>query len=257
MARDQAHTLLDPIRRLIGAEGGSALTDAELLERFVATADATSFEVLVWRHGAMVLGLCRRVLRDLHEAEDAFQATFLVFARKAGSIGQREVVGCWLPGWRHRYAFASPSTATRPHRRTRNRAACPEPTEDADWRDVRPVLDEEIARLPEVPCAWCRHISKTARARKKRPFNSVVPRGPFFHGWLAGGNGSERGSPVGEWHNRSEPDPDFVPERGIGSGSDRADPFDHQYVVRIPPGGSSERFIPPQLPRSPMECCEP
>src|SRR5580698_4156087 len=96
MAREQAPTLLDPIRRLIGGEGGCALTDVELLEKFVATADATSFEVLVWRHGAMVLGLCKRVLRDSHEAEDAFQATFLVFARKAASIGRSEAIGCWL-----------------------------------------------------------------------------------------------------------------------------------------------------------------
>ena len=72
MARDQAPTLLDPIRRLIGGEGGCALSNAALLEKFVSSADATSFEVLVWRHGAMVLGVCRRILRDRHEAEDAF-----------------------------------------------------------------------------------------------------------------------------------------------------------------------------------------
>jgi RNA polymerase sigma factor (sigma-70 family) len=151
MAREQAPSLLDPIRRLIGGEGGCALTDAELLEKFVSSADATSFEVLVWRHGPMVLGLCRRILRDQHEAEDAFQATFLVFARKAGSIGQREAVGCWLYKVAYRIALRLRASATK--RLTTGEPAeelpAPEPIDDADWRDLRPVLDEEIARLPE------------------------------------------------------------------------------------------------------------
>ena len=63
-------------------------TDAELLELFLAHNDQTAFEVLVWRHGSMVSGVCRRVLGDRHEAEDAFQAAFLVFVKKAGSIGR-------------------------------------------------------------------------------------------------------------------------------------------------------------------------
>jgi RNA polymerase sigma factor (sigma-70 family) len=151
MDRDQVPTLLDPIRRLIGGEGGCALTDAELLERFVASADASSFEVLIWRHGAMVLGLCRRILRDRHEAEDAFQATFLVFARKAGSIGQRRAVGCWLYKVAYRIALRLRASAAK--RPTTAEAADDLPglesADDGDWRDLRPVLDEEIARLPE------------------------------------------------------------------------------------------------------------
>jgi DNA-directed RNA polymerase specialized sigma24 family protein len=73
-----------------------ALTDARLLERFLDDRDQAAFELLVWRHGPMVLRVCRRVIRDLHGAEDAFQATFLTFACKAGDIGKRESVGSWL-----------------------------------------------------------------------------------------------------------------------------------------------------------------
>lgn len=151
MARGQTTTILDPIRRLIGGEGGCVLTDAELLEKFVATADAAAFEVLVWRHGPMVLGLCRRILRDQHEAEDAFQATFLVFARKARSIGRHEAIGCWLYKVAFRIALRlRASAAKRPATgEPTDNLPAPEPADDADWRDLRPVLDEEIARLPE------------------------------------------------------------------------------------------------------------
>src|SRR5947209_8698089 len=79
-------------------------SDAQLLDLYLADHDQTAFEVLVWRHGSMVLGVCRRTLDNSHDAEDAFQATFLVFARKAGSIGRRASVGGWLSRVAYRIA---------------------------------------------------------------------------------------------------------------------------------------------------------
>src|SRR5262249_27443432 len=87
--------LLHRFRQVTGPQAGD-LTDAELLERFVRQRDAAAFELLLWRHGAMVLGVCRRVLRHEQDAEDAFQATFLALARMGGSIGRREACAAWL-----------------------------------------------------------------------------------------------------------------------------------------------------------------
>src|SRR2546423_2967317 len=90
-----------PLRRLLGLARRAAVDptdDAHLLARFAAGGDADAFELLVWRHGALVLGVCPRVLGDDHAAEDAFQATFLALARQAGSVRGG------VPGWLHRVA---------------------------------------------------------------------------------------------------------------------------------------------------------
>src|SRR4051794_10590625 len=97
-----AATLQDMVRQLqrVAARHDAGLTDAELLRRFARGRDQAAFELLLWRHGGMVLACCRRVLGDAHAAEDAFQATFLALARQAGSIAQGEA----LAGWLHRVA---------------------------------------------------------------------------------------------------------------------------------------------------------
>src|ERR1700759_2078004 len=86
-------------------QAGAGLTDGQLRARFVAAGDEASFAALVRRHGPMVLGVCRRVLRNSHDAEDAFQAVFLVLARKAASIRPRTMVGNWLYGVAFRTAL--------------------------------------------------------------------------------------------------------------------------------------------------------
>src|SRR6516162_9945807 len=85
------------LRHLLGlAAPPAAGSDAQLLERFVAAGEEGAFAQIVRRHGPMVLGVCRRVLRAEQDAEDAFQATFLVLARQAGTVGRRAALGTWL-----------------------------------------------------------------------------------------------------------------------------------------------------------------
>jgi RNA polymerase sigma factor (sigma-70 family) len=130
-------------------DGGES--DADLLTRFTTAGDEAAFEVLVRRHGAMVLGVCRRVLgRHVHDAEDAFQAAFLILARKADSVVRRESLGCWLYRVAHRVALEARAAAARRSAREKPLAAAPDPVVDppepGDWR---PILDEELARLPD------------------------------------------------------------------------------------------------------------
>src|SRR5437660_12250034 len=86
------------LRKVTLREGGDHSTDGELLEAFLTTREEAAFEALLRRHGPMVLGVCRRTLHNSHDAEDAFQATFLVLVRKASTIRPRELVGNWLYG---------------------------------------------------------------------------------------------------------------------------------------------------------------
>src|SRR5262249_21717870 len=113
MARAQFGALLQQLHKLMAAPLGGELTDGQLLERFVVRHEEAAFECLVRRHGALVLRVCRRVLNDSHEADDAFQATFLVLVRKAGSIMKRESVGSWLHGVAYRISRKARATAAR------------------------------------------------------------------------------------------------------------------------------------------------
>jgi RNA polymerase sigma factor (sigma-70 family) len=154
MARGSTKSALRQIRTLfeLGTLGG--LTDAQLLELFLTRSgdDAEdAFAALVHRHGPMVLAVCRRMLPNSHDAEDAFQATFLILARRAGAIGQRERLANWLYGVAVRTAKEARRRAAR--REARERRAMErtkvesEPAGDGD--DLIPILDEELSRLPD------------------------------------------------------------------------------------------------------------
>src|SRR5438067_3227787 len=99
--------VLDHLYQTLPAPYGNAWTDGQLLTRFVTSRDEVAFSTLVRRHGPMVLNVCHRVLRDSHDVEDAFQATFLVLTRKAGAVVKREAVGSWLYGVACRIAHRS------------------------------------------------------------------------------------------------------------------------------------------------------
>jgi RNA polymerase sigma-70 factor (ECF subfamily) len=160
MATSPLEGILGYLRALGGPTSGEGPSDAELLERFVARRDEAAFAALLTRHGPLVLGVCRQVLRDSHDAEDAFQATFLVLARRAASIRKTEALAAWL----HRVAFNLAQTARtsaavrRGHERQAgamsrvNDSAGPGPT---DWQ---PLLHDEVNRLPEkyrAPVVLC------------------------------------------------------------------------------------------------------
>src|SRR3954454_16074714 len=143
---------------VVGSLGG--LSDGQLLDRFVARREEAVFEALVQRHGPMVWGVCRRVLRNHHDAEDAFQATFLVLARKAASVLPREKLGNWLYGVA--YQTARKARAMRDKRRGREGQipGMPEPMAVPDGlRDgLTEVLDRELTHLPEkyrIPIILC------------------------------------------------------------------------------------------------------
>jgi RNA polymerase sigma factor (sigma-70 family) len=140
------------LRRLAGTSQAGDLDDRRLVERFAATQDQAAFAALVERHGPMVLGVCRRVLRDDHTAEDAFQATFLVLVHKARSLGRPELLANWLYGVAYRTAVRARDAAAR--RRARQREMTDMPGDDSTvevvWRDLRGVLDEELGRLAQV-----------------------------------------------------------------------------------------------------------
>src|SRR5829696_9717431 len=125
-------------------------TDRELVRAFAATRDEAAFAEIVRRHGPMVLAVCRRVLADAPEADDAFQAVFLVLARRAGSVGRPERLGGWLHGVAVRCARRARAAAAsrRAKEHPMSDVAAPAAA-DPLWADARPVLDEEIGKLPE------------------------------------------------------------------------------------------------------------
>src|SRR5437867_10716620 len=122
-----------------------APTDGQLLERFVTQRDEAAFAELVHRHGALVLGVCRRVLDNAADVEDAFQATFMVLVRKADSIRKRDSAASWLYGVALRIARRARASIHRRGDRER-RAAVAEAVAAPDelWSDVRPLLDGAI-----------------------------------------------------------------------------------------------------------------
>jgi RNA polymerase sigma factor (sigma-70 family) len=141
-------------------------TDAQLLKRFASDHDQGAFAELVKRHGSMVLAVCRRVLHDSHEADDAFQATFMVLVRKAGSLTRPELLGNWLYGVAYRVAVKARANAVRRSEYERRSPAMStvDPMLEVTGRELRSVLDAEMSHLPEkyrAPLILCYLEGKT------------------------------------------------------------------------------------------------
>src|SRR5262245_59707050 len=149
------------LKQAMVAESLVLLSDRELVERFLATHDEAAFQAILHRHGPMVFRVCRRVLPSEQDAEDAFQATFLVLARAARTIRKQTSLASWLHGVAYRAALKARTSALRRRKHeaqaqaAATAAALPE---EVSWKELRSVLDEELARLPEglrAPLVLC------------------------------------------------------------------------------------------------------
>jgi RNA polymerase sigma factor (sigma-70 family) len=151
MPHSTSPLLVRYVRELADAPGSAASPDGELVERFAGRGDGEAFAEIVRRHGAMVLDVCRRILRHDQDAEDVFQAVFLVLSRRAWALRRKEAVGPWLFGVAHRLALrARQKGRWRQAREPRApEGASGDPADELTVREVQVVLDEELARLPE------------------------------------------------------------------------------------------------------------
>jgi RNA polymerase sigma factor (sigma-70 family) len=161
------------LRRAVCRQAGASLMDRQLLAAFIDHRSEEAIAALVRRHGPMVWGVCRRVIGNHHEAEDAFQATFLVLVRKAATIRPRAMVGNWLYGVARQTARKARTLLAKRHTRERqmtyvpDRVATPLDRED----DVLALLDEELARLPDkyrVAIVLCDLEGQTRRDAAKQ-----------------------------------------------------------------------------------------
>jgi RNA polymerase sigma factor (sigma-70 family) len=160
MGHTQLGSPLSQVWTVIASESARALRDRELLDRFLASADEGAFAELIRRHGPLVLRVCRLVLAQEQDAEDAFQVTFLLLARNAASIQKKEALAAWLHGVAHRTALAARRAAARRRRHERQAQPMPQrnPATELAWWEVQTILGEEVERLPAVyraPFALC------------------------------------------------------------------------------------------------------
>src|SRR5439155_26060902 len=144
-------TMRQYLRVFLQAPDEPPLADGQLLERYVATRDDSAFAALVDRYGALVLGVCERILQNPHDAEDAFQATFLVLSRRAATLDGQGPLGNWLYAVAYRTAVKARQNVSR--RRAHEKQVLDMPavpaSEEKQWSDLRPLLDEELNQLPE------------------------------------------------------------------------------------------------------------
>jgi RNA polymerase sigma factor (sigma-70 family) len=160
--------MIQHLRRAVLRRELAALSDGQLLGHYIEQRDEAAFEALVRRHGPMVLGVCRRILGNIHDADDAFQAAFLVLVRKAGSVVPRETIANWLHGVARQTAVKARAMSARRHRREQPFAELPDAAAsqrepDGDWQEL---LDEELSRLPEkyrAPIVLCDLEGKTRK----------------------------------------------------------------------------------------------
>src|SRR5262245_32292642 len=169
MSTTKPSPIRDFLRLLVADPRVATCSDRELLGHFLTGKDEAAFEAIVRRHGPMVFDVCRKMLANAADAEDAFQATFLVLARKAASIRNTTSLASWLHGVAYRTACRARTNFAR-RRRHEARGAAPEPPEaegDLTWREAQAVIHQELAALAEryrSPLVLCYLGGKTQEA---------------------------------------------------------------------------------------------
>jgi RNA polymerase sigma factor (sigma-70 family) len=150
MPTDQMSKVCQQLRK-VALRDGAGLTDGQLLDCYVTCHEEAALAALVRRHGSMVWGVCFSILRNHHDAEDAFQASFLVLLRKAAFIIPREMVANWLYGVAHQTALKARGTIAKRKTREKQVMAMPEQalTQPNVWHDLQPLLDAELVLLPD------------------------------------------------------------------------------------------------------------
>ncbi|MFO0966703.1 MAG: sigma-70 family RNA polymerase sigma factor [Gemmataceae bacterium] len=179
MPTGQMSDFLQRLRSTVLLRYGAGRSDGQLLDDYVNRRDEAALADLVRRHGPMVWGVCRRILRNYHHAEDAFQATFLVLVRRAASIASRELLANWLYGVAHQTALKARSLAVRRGTRERQATPMPEPAVEEQGRvpDLEPLLDRELSRLPEKYRAVIVLCHLEGMTRKQAARRLGVPEG--------------------------------------------------------------------------------
>jgi RNA polymerase sigma factor (sigma-70 family) len=179
MTADRLGGLVRHLRRAARLQPADEPGDRELLEQFLARRDEAAFEGLMRRHGPMVLGVCRRVLHNAQDTEDAFQTTFLVLVRKADSVEPRELVGNWLYGVAYRTALQARANAARRRGKERQagKAAHQAAAEGEHLQEMIPLLDRELSRLPDKYRTAVVLCDLEGRSRKEAAGRVGIPEG--------------------------------------------------------------------------------
>jgi RNA polymerase sigma factor (sigma-70 family) len=151
MAQNGLQRIVQCMRRAVLLHDGAGLSDGQLLEAYLHCSDEAALEAIIRRHASMVWGVCRRVLRNHHDAEDAFQATFLVLIRRASAVASRDLIANWLYGVAYQTARKARATVAKKLARERalTRGAEPAGMDPDNVNDLRALVDEEIALLPD------------------------------------------------------------------------------------------------------------
>jgi RNA polymerase sigma factor (sigma-70 family) len=178
-AMSQMNGVIEHLRKAVLLRDGAGRTDGQLLSDYLDGGDVVALAALVRRHGSMVWGVCRRILRNEHDAEDAFQAAFVVLVRRAASILPREMVGNWLYGVAVQTALKARATVAKKSSRERQVTEVPErgKMEPEQSQELQPVLDKQLSLLPEKYRSVIVLCDLEGRTRKEAARQLGVPEG--------------------------------------------------------------------------------